>query len=192
MTQNIFNGNGSLKKLVVDVVERMKDAVRTTPAGQPVRLHFLSWRVRRGGWKEISGRGEQARAMDYLNANGLRFSRGNDAPRGGAQGDYIELAPETCRHLLNGGIASAEMTDDDRDAFAEAYAEEMAELEPRYNFKADCEGQDPWCAPWTCSSPSEYWLPGLTAEGNGRRWAHLSLAGVTECIEYYEAERVES
>lgn len=55
-----------------------------------VRMHFKTYGGR-GKFSRLNC-GEHWAAIDLLKQAGVEFNEGNDAPRGGAIGDYIELS----------------------------------------------------------------------------------------------------
>lgn len=78
-----------------DMQKRYDHVLGFIAHGKGARYHGKTWRrVGRHATLEDSKHWNLIRALDLL---GLDYATGNDAPRGGAEGDYIELTAKGLR-----------------------------------------------------------------------------------------------
>ena len=93
----LFIKSGAASESARDLAGRINAALAAQARG-PIRLR-LSRYAGRGRWLHAS-RAEHFAAQELLARAGIAFIVGNDAPRGGALGDFIALARPDARRFL--------------------------------------------------------------------------------------------
>lgn len=89
--------SGAASESARELADRIRAALAARARG-PIRLR-LSVYVGRGRRLHAS-RTEHFAAQELLDKAGVVFVAGNDAPRGGALGDFIEIARSEARRFL--------------------------------------------------------------------------------------------
>lgn len=93
------DGNEILQKFV-DVIYSIKSTISINGT---YRFHFKSWR---GRGRNISlSDCEHRNCEDLFSALGIAYNTGNDAPRGGVAGDFIEVSDGKSAKKLDTFIA---------------------------------------------------------------------------------------
>lgn len=92
------DGTPSAAAIILAASIRSTIKYASDPAARTVRLHLVAY-AGKGRYSRYSDADHRA-AIDVLTAAGIPFTRGNDAPRGGRRGDFIELTREDAARFL--------------------------------------------------------------------------------------------
>lgn len=95
---SLFLKNGRSSVPALRLAARLDCALLDVEA-PAVRLHLVTIGGR-GRWTRTN-RGEYLRSMELLDSAGVRYVTGNDAPRGGATGTYIELTRAEAQRFVD-------------------------------------------------------------------------------------------
>lgn len=93
----LFLKSGVASESARELADRIGAALAAQARG-PVRLRFSVYVGR--GRRIHASRTEHFAAQELLDQAGVAFTVGNDAPRGGALGDFIELERSEARRFL--------------------------------------------------------------------------------------------
>lgn len=93
----LFIKSGAASESARDLAGRINAALAAQARG-PIRLRLSVYAGR--GRRIHASRAEHFAAQELLAQAGMAFVVGNDAPRGGALGDFIELARSEARRFL--------------------------------------------------------------------------------------------
>lgn len=85
----ILKKNGEFTSLAVMTLSLLRFEAKNSKT-ETVRVHLKTWRRRKGNNFSLRC-GDYDRALELLNYLKVNYSLGNDAPRGGEIGDYIEF-----------------------------------------------------------------------------------------------------
>ena len=86
IAKRMVRKDGTVSSRYEDAVARVMDKILS--GEKKARIHYSSWTGTRGHMKLDS---ILYKYLDVAEALGLKYTLGNDAPRGGAEGDYIEM-----------------------------------------------------------------------------------------------------
>ena len=84
--------------------------------------------------------------------------------------------------LKEGRDFEYEYTDEEREAFTEAFIEAADRIAPDYDANIDAATPSPWCAPWSWSTSDKYVLTGDGAEADAIAFANKYAAQIREAF----------
>lgn len=99
--QTRLNRLGALKKNGMLAYKYSKVLYGVSMIGKHGKYHFRQW-YKNGGTFSLTGTDREALACDLLYiVFGVDYKSGNDSPRGGQEGYYIEISPRSKKKVLN-------------------------------------------------------------------------------------------
>ena len=91
----LFTKKFKLSASALDAKMSIEWALEHTPKGN-IRMHFKSWT---NNFRRLV-ESEHHSMLSFLKELGISYITGNDAPRGGVEGDYIELTRKEAKRCL--------------------------------------------------------------------------------------------
>lgn len=85
----IFKKDGSFSKVALDLLTECADVIKNDIVADKTRFHLVTYYG--SGRRTTAARGKYNAMMVLLDKIHVPYTTGNDAPRGGASGDYIEV-----------------------------------------------------------------------------------------------------